>query len=150
MRPITARRVVAAPPEALFALLADLAEHWSLSDQWTEVRELGPDGGTIRLRGPLGIGRTAHVRVRRRDPPALVEGEARLGPRTRACVGWRLEPAGPGRTAVTLSARVERATWLDRLLLAAGGRRWLRWRFAATLGRLEPALGRAAPAPSTA
>jgi hypothetical protein len=140
MRPIIAHRVVAAQQKSIFALLADLAAHWSLSDHWTEVRELGADGGTIRLQGPLGIRRTARVAVRRREPPRLVEGEARLGRRTRARVAWELAPAGEGRTAVTLSAAIETAAWYDRLLLAAGGRRWLAWRFTATLRRLEPAL----------
>jgi hypothetical protein len=73
--------------------------------------------------------------------PRLVEGEAHLGAVTRARVAWELESAGATATDVTLSARVERASWPDRLLLAAGGRAWLRWRFAVTLRRLEPTLG---------
>ncbi|UGS34881.1 SRPBCC family protein [Capillimicrobium parvum] len=148
MRPITAHRVVAAPREAIFFVLADLAAHWSLSNQWTEVRELGPDGGVIRLQGPFGIRRTAQVRVRRREAPWLVAGEARLGAGTRARVAWELAPDGGARTAVRLSAWVEAAAWHDRLLLEAGGRRWLAWRFAVTLGRLEAAVGAAAPQPS--
>jgi uncharacterized protein YndB with AHSA1/START domain len=148
-RPIAARRVVAAPPEAVFAVLADLATHWALSDRWTNVVELGADGGTIRLRGPLGLRRTARVTVRERVAPELVEGEARMGAVTRAAVRWELEPAGPGATQVTLIATVERATPLDRALLALGGRRWLAWRFGATLGRLQRELA-AAPAASVA
>lgn len=132
---------MAAPQDAIFALLADMPGHWALSNHWTEVCALDADGGTIRLQGPFGIRRTARVRVHRRDAPELVEGEARLGAVTRAQVAWTLEPSGPRGTSVTLSARVERASWADRLLLAAGGRAWLRWRFAATLRRLEPALG---------
>ena len=145
MRPIVAQRIVAAPREAIFALLADLAAHWSLSNHWTEVRELGADGGTIRLQGPFGIRRTAHVQVRRREAPWLVEGEARLGGGTQARVAWELTPVGDERTDVRLSAWVETATWYDLLLLVAGGRRWLAWRFAATLGRLEATVGAAAP-----
>src|SRR4029453_8802813 len=39
-------------------------------------------------------------------------------------------------TDVTLSAELEEATPLDRLLLALGGRAWLQRRFASVLGRL--------------
>lgn len=131
---------MAAPQDAIFALLADMAGHWALADQWTEVCELDSGGGTIRLRGPLGIRRIVRVRVRRRELPRLVEGEARLGERTRARVAWELAADG-GRTSVTLSAWVERASWGDRVLLAAGGRRWLQRRFRAALRRLEPVLG---------
>jgi hypothetical protein len=51
---------------------------------------------------------------------------------------------------VTLSAWVEHATLPDRLLLMVGGRRWLAWRFAVTLRRLEPAVQRVVAQSSTA
>src|SRR3954451_24355381 len=114
-RPITARRVVSAPPDAVFAVLADLATHWALADHWTEVLSLDDDGGVIRLRGPLGLRRTARVSVRRRVRPELVEGEARMGEVTRAAVRWELAPDAGG-TLVTLTATVERATPFDRVL----------------------------------
>ena len=41
------------------------------------------------------------------------------------------------RTRVRLEATVEQASPLDRVLLAAGGRRWLERRFAAILQTLE-------------
>ena len=46
-------------------------------------------------------------------------------------------------TRVRLAAEIERASLLDRVLLALGGRWWLRRRFASTLERLaaEFALG---------
>ncbi|MBX5443353.1 MAG: SRPBCC family protein [Solirubrobacteraceae bacterium] len=137
MGPIAASRPIAAPPPAAYALLADLRAHWALADHWTEVRALGDDGGTIRLRGPLGIRRTVRVRVRRRVPPRELDGIAELGRATRAEVRWLLEPDGAGGTLVTLSARVLRAGLADRLLLALGARRWLAWRFAVTLRRMD-------------
>jgi hypothetical protein len=154
-RPIHAHRVVSAAPEAVFALLADLAAHWGLADRWTEVLELDEDGGTIRLRGPAGLRRTARVSVSRRARPSLIEGEARLGAVTRASVRWELAAAdggtgADGPTAVTLTAIVERATLLDRALLALGGRRWLAWRFAVTLRRLERELAPPATRPEPA
>jgi CspA family cold shock protein len=139
--PIAAVADVAAPPAAVFALLADLRAHWALADRWTEVVTLGPEGGTIRLRGPLGLRRVARVRVEGRTPPCEVVGVAVLGGRTSARVRWVLEPLGEGaRTRVRLSAEVLTAGAGDRLLLAAGGRRWLAWRFRVTLDRLGRSL----------
>jgi CspA family cold shock protein len=139
---IAAARDVAAPPEAVFALLADLRAHWSLADRWTEVVELGSEGGTIRLRGPLGSWRIARVRVTGRTAPSEVVGVAALGRRTSAQVRWTMEPIEGGTaTRVTLAAQVVSAGPGDRLLLAAGGRRWLAWRFRVTLLRLERFLG---------
>jgi hypothetical protein len=140
MRPIVARRQVAARPTVVFALLADLREHWALADRWTEVEELDGAGGTLRLRGPLGVRRTATVRLERLEEPTEIEGTARLGAVTRARVLWRLEGAEDGGTAVSLTATIERSSRSDRLLLALGARSWLTWRFAATLQRLEKAL----------
>ena len=107
-----------------------------LADRWTEVRRIDADGGTIRLRGPLGLRRTVHVRVTRRDPPAQLDGMAVLGHRTAAEVRWQLTGAGDGQTDVTLVAEVLRAGPMDRALLALGAGRWLAWRFAVTLRRL--------------
>ncbi len=140
MRPIVARRVVDARIEPAFALLADLRAHWTLADRWTEVVALDGDGGTIRLRGPLGLRRTVRVRVERLVEPVEVDGEARLGRMTRARVRWELAPDGAHGTSVTLLATVLEASFGDRILLALGGRRWLLWRFAVTLRRLEDTL----------
>ena len=87
----------------------------------------------------MGRGRLAHAGARRRagvdevEPPARIEGTARLG-RTRAVVRWELRPESRG-TRVHLAARVLAAGPIDRLLLAAGGRAWLRRRFTVTLSR---------------
>jgi CspA family cold shock protein len=132
---------VAAPPAAVFALLADLRAHWALADRWTEVVSLGSEGGTIRLRGPLGLRRTARVLVERRTATVEVVGVAVLGRRTSARVRWSLQPRDGGRaTRVTLAAQVLGVAPADRLLLALGGRRWLSWRFSVTLERLSRAL----------
>jgi hypothetical protein len=50
-------------------------------------------------------------------------------------VRWTIEPDGDG-SLVTLSATVDRATALDRAVLALGGRRWLRRGFRAALAQL--------------
>ena len=134
MRPIEARGTVAVPREELYARLADLRAHWRLAGRWVEPVELRADGGTVRLRGPLGLRRTVHTRLLEAEASQRVAGEARIG-RTRAAISWTLADAGRG-THVTLRADVLDAGPLDRALLACGGRSWMRGRFAATLRRL--------------
>jgi carbon monoxide dehydrogenase subunit G len=133
---IAASAVVAAPAEVVFELLADLEGHWRLAGPWVHVLTADGDGGVVEVRGPLGLPRR-RVRTRVADavPHERVEGVAAAG-RTRGRVRWTLEPAGAGCTEVRLEAVVERAAPLDRLLLAAGGARWLRRRFRSTLRRL--------------
>ncbi len=134
--PIEADGLVAAPRGVVFEFLADLANHWDLADRWVEVVHLTPehDGGRVAIRGPLGLRRTVDTEVHGSDPPARIEGIAQLG-RTRAAVSWELVPE-PHGTRVHLTATVLAAAPLDRLLLAAGGRAWLRRRFTVTLSRL--------------
>src|SRR4051794_29302928 len=128
---------VDAPPDVAFALLADLAGHWRLIDRWTQIVRVADDGraATVRLRGPLGLRRTARTRVLLERPPSALEGEARVGRRTVARVRWALARDGAA-TLVVLSAEVGAAGAADRALLALGGRRWLRVRFADALARL--------------
>jgi uncharacterized protein YndB with AHSA1/START domain len=134
--PIEADGLVPAAREAVFAFLADLGNHWDLADRWVEVVSLTPehDGGRVSLRGPLGLRRTVDTRVNEVEPPARIEGTARLG-RTQAVVRWELQ-SEPRGTRVHLVATVIAVGPLDRLLLAAGGRAWLRRRFTVTLSRL--------------
>jgi hypothetical protein len=138
---VEATALVPAPVEDVFAFLADLGNHWMVADRLVQVVDLhGPDGlpadgGRVRLRGPLGVHRTATTRVVASKAPRLLIGTAEIGGATRARVSWSL--AGHGEaTRVRLAASVERATRLDRLLLRLGGRVWLERRFEATLAGL--------------
>jgi hypothetical protein len=153
---IRAAGLVPAPAPVVFAYLADLGRHWELADRFIEVVELeragggdaaGPaTGGRVRLRGPLGLRRTAVTAVDSAEPSTRMAGTARLGRRTAAAVSWTLAPRGVV-TSVTLEATVLDAGPLDRLLLRLGGRAWLARRFAAILERLariHSAEGRAA------
>jgi len=144
VRDICAVAIVPAPPARVFALLGDLREHWRLAGRWIDVLELdrsssapgpGPDGGVVRMRGPLGVWRTVRTRVVRAEPLRRLEGVAEVGRRTRARISWTLTELH-GSTEVALAACVEQAGLLDRLLLVLGGRPWLRRRLAATLARL--------------
>ncbi len=133
--------LVEAAPEQVFDFLSDLDNHWRLVDRFVEVSDLDgppgeePDSAVVRLRGPLGVRRTVQTRVDEARRPGLIVGTAKLSEGTLAHVTWTLEPEGTG-TRVRLGAEVERADVLDRLLLALGGRMWLRRRFRHGLTRL--------------
>jgi hypothetical protein len=134
VRPVVARRLGPRPRDELYVLLADLRGHWRLAGRWVHPVELRENGGVVQVRGPAGLRRTVHTSLTELAPPGRVAGEAHSGA-TRAAISWELEANGAG-TLVTLRAEIERAGRLDRTLLALGGRRWMRRRFATTLDRL--------------
>src|SRR3954447_17865941 len=134
---IEAAALIPAPPEEVFEFLCDLANHWRLTDRHLSVVELNgaKDGATVRLRGPLGIRRTAHTHVTASREPRLMIGIAELEGGTRARVSWTL--AGRmNQTRVRLAADVESVSPLDRVLLALGGKIWMRRMFRHALGQL--------------
>lgn len=133
---LTATRHVAASPEAVFAFLAKLENHWKLAGRWVEPLSIDDSGGEVCIHGPLGLRRTARTTVIDATPHSGMHGTAELSGGTLATVAWELAAEGGG-TRVHLSAEVERAAPLDRLLLALGGRLWMRRRFAAILARLD-------------
>jgi uncharacterized protein YndB with AHSA1/START domain len=133
---IEASRTVAATPEAVFAFLAHLENHWKLAGRWVEVVAIEDASGRVRIHGPLGLRRTARTIVVDAKPSHLIRGTAELSGGTAAQVAWELHEEAGG-TAVRLSAEVERTAPGDRLLLALGGGTWMRRRFAAILDRLN-------------
>jgi hypothetical protein len=147
-RAIEAQAIVHASREAIFDYLARLDHHWRLMDDSVEVLSLdgdgdeGPDRAAVRMHGPLGVGRTAHTRVLEARRPALLCGRAAIGRKldggrtTEAEVRWTLEAQGEA-TRVLLAATVKQAGMGDRLLLALGGRVWMRARFRGALARLD-------------
>jgi uncharacterized protein YndB with AHSA1/START domain len=142
---LAAAGLVPAPPEQVFEFLADLENHWALADRFIDVLDLsGPpgarDGGRVRLRGPLGSRRTATTRVEAAHAPNLMIGTAEMEGPTRACVSWTLTPSDGG-TSVRLTATLDHAGLLDRLLLLLGGRWWMRRRFVAVLVKLADRFG---------
>ena len=142
---IEASGQVPAPAAAVFEYLSSLDNHWRLADRWIEVLSLDgapeagpddpPDRGRVRMRAPLGLSRTVVTRVLASDPPTSMAGSASIGARTMARVSWTLDDHGE-MTWVHLAAELESASYVDRVLLALGGREWLRRRFSAVLGRL--------------
>src|SRR3954447_20245836 len=122
---IEASRVVAASPEAVFSFLASLENHWKLAGRWVEVVSIDDGSGRVRIHGPLGLRRTARTTVVDAEPSHVMHGTAELSGGTLARVAWELGEDAGG-TAVRLSAEVEKAAPGDRLLLALGGRAWMR------------------------
>lgn len=149
-RRIVARGQIAASPDAVFGFLSDLGNHARLAPGAVEVRSLErqPDGGAralVRLKGPLGIRRSAVTELLPADPASdAIIGRARIGRRTAASVVWTIRPNGNG-SAVTIRAEIESVNRLDGFLLRAGADRWVARRFAVALARLTHEL-RAAPA----
>jgi hypothetical protein len=135
---IKASRVLAASPEAVFAFLAKLENHWKLAGRWVEPLAIDSDSGRVRIHGPLGLHRTATTRVLDAQP-RVMHGTAELSGGTVARIAWELTQAGTA-TQVRLTAEVERANPADRLLLMLGGTLWMRHRFRAILARLDAEL----------
>jgi Polyketide cyclase / dehydrase and lipid transport len=137
---IQASRTVAAAPEAVFAFLAHLENHWKLAGRWVEPLSIDDASGRVRMHGPLGLRRTAMTTVVDATPSTVMHGTAELSGGTLARVAWELAE-DVGGTTVRLSAQVEHATPADRLLLALGGRAWMTRRFRAILASLDEQLG---------
>ena len=132
---LRAHRIVHASPAELFDVLADLDQHWQLTDGAVERVGRSDGGAVVRISGPFGLRRTATTRIDTATPRELT-GTARVGADTVARVAWHLEPAAAG-TAVTLSVVVLRASAQDRLVLALGAGARLRGRLARALERLD-------------
>ena len=147
---LTAARTIPHTPDDVFTFLADLRNHWRLEDAFVELGALegdgphGPTSGRIRIRGPLGLSRTAKTLVLTalppvHDTPGMLEGRGEVGRRSVGRVRWEIA-AGESGSQVTFIAVVERASVLDHVLLRLGGRRWLERRLADALARLEVVL----------
>ena len=111
-------------PEAVFEFLSDLRNHWRLEPHFLELENMRPEGGRVRVKGPFGLSRVARTSVVSATRPTLLRGKAELGRRTEGAVSWEVAPVAGG-CSVRFTAQVVRASLLDRLLLALGGRRWL-------------------------
>jgi len=110
-------------PERVFAFLDDLRNHWRLSRSFVQLERLDRDaeGAWVRIRGPLGLSRCAHTRIEETEPPRLLRGHAEVGRGTVGVIRWTVEPRGSG-SRVAVEAEVVRASLVDRVALALGGR----------------------------
>jgi hypothetical protein len=141
---ISARQRVPAGAEETFAFLASPATHRRLQVRGIASLSLDGDdllsGGAAVLRGPLGLRRTVRTRVALLAPPTRLAGSALADSGTAAHVSWTLHEQPDGTTLVELSAVLGPIARRDRVLLAAGGRYWIRRLFSATLRRLTAEL----------
>lgn len=125
----------------MFEFLSDLRNHWRLEPHFLELEHMGTDGGLVRVRAPLGLSRIARTAVVSTERPRLLTGTAEIGRSTLGRVRWEIAPATvPDTSHVTFSAEVVRASPLDRILLALGGRWWLARIVRAAVARLAVAL----------
>ena len=152
---ISARRRIPAGAADTFAFLAAPATHQRLQVRGIVMLSLGGDAagdglnwGAVALRGPLGLRWAIHLRVALRQSPTRLAGGALADSGTAAHVSWTLREQPDRTTIVELTAVLGPIAHRDRVLLAAGGRLWIRRRFAAALRRLaaelEPAPARLA------
>ncbi|MDO8188956.1 SRPBCC family protein [Conexibacter sp. JD483] len=141
---VRAARPIAAAPEAIFAFLANPDRHWQLLGRRLEpLRAYDGERSQVRLHGPLGIRRTLWIRLAAERPPHELVGRVEAGRgATIGSVRWTVRPATDGSSVVELTARTELAAPLDRLLLAAGGARWLRQSLERALAALDLTLTR--------
>lgn len=139
-----AHRVVAHPPDHVYAFLASLDNHWHLAGRHLRLEHVSPEegAGRITIVAPLGLTRTARTQVTTRRRPTAFGGTATVGRSTTARVTWNIESHEHG-AHVALQATLLAAAPVDRILLALGGRRWLRRRFESALGRLAEELDHA-------
>ena len=82
---LRAHRIVHASPAELFDVLADLDQHWQLTDGAVERVGRSDGGAVVRISGPFGLRRTATTRIDTATPRELT-GTARVGADTVARV----------------------------------------------------------------
>jgi hypothetical protein len=148
---------VGASPARVFAFLEDLENHPLLTGRAVAIEELdGPPGARtgsrVQLRGPLGIRRRVRTRMLDSRAPGWMIGSAEIGRGTLALISWTIAEDRTG-SRVRLKAEIARLGVPDRILLALGGRRWMRRLFeesvTALAERLAPqAVGSAVGAPA--
>jgi hypothetical protein len=141
---VRAERVIGHSPNAVYTFLERLQNHAQLGDRYLRLTSVRADGtgAWIVIGSPVGIRRTARTAVTGLRTDEYLAGTAAVGRVTRANVRWDIEAQGARAedSLVVLEAAVLSASTIDRLLLAAGGRRWLHRRFRHALLRLSDAL----------
>jgi hypothetical protein len=136
---VRAAQCISAEPEDVYAFLRTLGNHVELMRGAAEPGSVHDDGAVLRLQGPLGIRRHVQTRLTYTSDPDSIVGTAQAGAATRGIVTWTISPADGG-SRVEVAARAETLGRLDRLLLLAGGRRWLARSLRVALERLERSL----------
>jgi hypothetical protein len=144
--PVTSGLLLEVPAETVYGFLSQLPNHQRMGGRRFRLKGFAVDrlGARILVCGPLGIRRTVETTITCLHPSRGVGGTAMIGRRTVAHVHWTIDAVGE-RSRVALTATVLRVGALDRLLLAAGGRRWLARSFDRVLMLLAATLGAHGP-----
>jgi hypothetical protein len=143
MTRIAATTTLPAAPAVVFAFLADASNHHELAGRRLQLLEASGNTaeglqGLMLLCGPLGMRRRVRTEAMWSSEPRLIAGIARLRHPTRAIIQWELDHVPEG-TRLTLSATVASLGLMDRVLLYAGGRRWIKRLLQEALERLAAA-----------
>lgn len=125
-----------ASPEAIFRFLESFDHHLELIGDRVESLRTTAAGSRVRLRGPLGARRTLKTELTYAKAPESIVGRVEAGPRTRGTVRWLIQRSDPG-SWVEVVASTTTLGLFDRLLLAAGGRRWLKRSLTLALRELQ-------------
>jgi uncharacterized protein YndB with AHSA1/START domain len=136
MEPVSLSTTIAAPREAVFEYLADVANHEEFSDHcmvdWHLTREdsYGRGAGArFRVKSRFDRFSYGDISLAELDPPARIVATGRSGRfnRIRTLSTWTLEEDGPGRTKVAFQTQSTPALKSDELM-----ERFLRVRAATT------------------
>jgi hypothetical protein len=142
--PVTSGLLMEVPAETVYGFLSDLPNHQKMGGRRFRLDTFAADqlGARIVICGPLSIRRTVETTITHLHPSHGVGGTAAVGRRTLAHVHWSIQAAGEW-SHVALTVTVLRIGVLDRVLLAAGGRRWLARSFHRILTLLPTTIGAA-------
>jgi uncharacterized protein YndB with AHSA1/START domain len=107
----TTERLVGAPPERVFAVLADGWSYASWVVGAAHIRDVDPGWPSVGSRvhhkiGPWPIQIRDKTTVRTMEPDRLLELDAHLWPLGEARVRLVLEPVGPGSTRVRMTEQL--------------------------------------------
>jgi uncharacterized protein YndB with AHSA1/START domain len=151
MKPVTVATTIARPPEDVYALLEDLANHEQFTDHflvdWQMTREDTHGAGAgVRLKTTIGPHRDSEITVIESTPTRIVEtgrGGKDMQSRTRGT--YTLAPAAGGGTDVTFTLEMEPASFAEKLG-APAARAYMRKQNARAMERLKELMEAKAPA----
>jgi uncharacterized protein YndB with AHSA1/START domain len=151
MKPVTVATTIARPPEDVYELLNDLANHEQFTDhflvEWEMTREDTRGAGAgVRLKTTIGPHRDSEITVIESTPSRIVEtgrGGKDMQSRTRGT--YTLAPAAGGGTDVTFTLEMEPGSFAEKLG-APAARAYMRKQNARAMERLKELMEAPVPA----
>ena len=151
MKPVTVATTIARPPEDVYALLSDLANHEQFTDHflvdWQMTREDTRGAGAgVRLKTTVGPHRDSEITVIESTPSRIVEtGRGGKGMQSRTRGTYTLAPAPGDGTEVTFTLEMEPGSFAEKVG-APAARVYLRKQNARAMERLKELMESAVPA----